>query len=250
MAYKRKSPMPEIEGGTNQLTYTTGDILYASASNTLSKLAVGSNAEVLTLAAGIPSWAANGGGDVVGPASATDNALARFDGTTGKLLQNSTVIVTDAGEMTNASQPEFIAYVSANILNVTGDATSYDPVIFNTELSDQGSDYNTTTGIFTAPISGIYSFFSTLSLGGLTSSHNAMDNIIGVVGIANYVGPKVNAGAARNSVNELTVGNSSLIILDAADTVQVFLNVGGGTKVVDVLGDSNPITRFSGKLVC
>lgn len=35
-------------------------------------------------------------GDVVGPASATDNAVARFDGTTGKLIQNSGVIVDDA----------------------------------------------------------------------------------------------------------------------------------------------------------
>ena len=50
--------LPETSGGTNQTTYTTGDILYSSAANTLSKLAVGSNTEVLTLAAGIPSWAA------------------------------------------------------------------------------------------------------------------------------------------------------------------------------------------------
>jgi len=34
-----------------------------------------------------------GSGDVVGPASSTDNAVALFDGTTGKLLQNSPVIV-------------------------------------------------------------------------------------------------------------------------------------------------------------
>lgn len=38
-----------------------------------------------------------GSGDVVGPASATDNALVRFDGTTGKLIQNSPVLVTDSG---------------------------------------------------------------------------------------------------------------------------------------------------------
>jgi hypothetical protein len=37
------------------------------------------------------------GGDVVGPASATDNAIARFDTTTGKLLQNSVVTVSDTG---------------------------------------------------------------------------------------------------------------------------------------------------------
>jgi hypothetical protein len=52
----------EVYGGTNQTTYATGDILYASASNTLTKLAAGTNGHVLTLAAGVPSWAAGGGG--------------------------------------------------------------------------------------------------------------------------------------------------------------------------------------------
>lgn len=41
----------------------------------------------------------SGTGDVVGPASATDNAVARFDTTTGKLIQNSVVTVSDTGEM-------------------------------------------------------------------------------------------------------------------------------------------------------
>ncbi len=39
-------------------------------------------------------------GNVDGPASATDNALARFDGTTGKLIQNSVGVLTDAGSLT------------------------------------------------------------------------------------------------------------------------------------------------------
>ncbi len=37
---------------------------------------------------------------VTGPASATDEALARYDGTTGSLVQNSAVTVSDAGGMT------------------------------------------------------------------------------------------------------------------------------------------------------
>jgi hypothetical protein len=41
-------------------------------------------------------------GDVVGPASATDNAIARFDTTTGKLIQNSTVTVSDTGAIAGA----------------------------------------------------------------------------------------------------------------------------------------------------
>lgn len=41
-----------------------------------------------------------GSGDVVGPGSATDNAVARFDGTTGQLIQNSTVLIGDTGAIT------------------------------------------------------------------------------------------------------------------------------------------------------
>lgn len=43
-------------------------------------------------------------GDVVGPASATDNALARFDTTTGKLIQNSVGLLSDAGVLTGITQ--------------------------------------------------------------------------------------------------------------------------------------------------
>lgn len=51
------------------------------------------------------TWAAPGGGgggsgDVVGPASATDNNLVRFDGTTGKLIQDSGATLDDNGVLT------------------------------------------------------------------------------------------------------------------------------------------------------
>ena len=41
---------------------TTGDIYYASAANTPARLAIGSTSNVLTVAGGIPSWAAPAGG--------------------------------------------------------------------------------------------------------------------------------------------------------------------------------------------
>lgn len=40
-----------------------------------------------------------GTGDVVGPASSTDNAIARFDATTGKIIQNSLVTIDDSGNI-------------------------------------------------------------------------------------------------------------------------------------------------------
>lgn len=42
---------------------------------------------------------APGTGDVVGPASSVDNAVVRFDGTTGKLIQGSPVIIADSGNI-------------------------------------------------------------------------------------------------------------------------------------------------------
>jgi len=52
----------EVYGGTGQSSYATGDLLYASASNTLSKLAGGADGKVLQMnASGVPVW-----GDVDG----------------------------------------------------------------------------------------------------------------------------------------------------------------------------------------
>ncbi len=45
------------KGGTNITTYSSGDTIYASASNVLSKLAIGSTGQVLTVASGAPTWA-------------------------------------------------------------------------------------------------------------------------------------------------------------------------------------------------
>jgi hypothetical protein len=43
---------------------------------------------------------------VVGPASSTDNAVVRFDTTTGKLVQNSVVTIDDSGDITGLSYAE------------------------------------------------------------------------------------------------------------------------------------------------
>lgn len=55
-----------------------------------------------TSGTGNTGWTAadTGTGDVVGPASATDNAVARFDGTTGKLVQNSGIVIDDSNNVT------------------------------------------------------------------------------------------------------------------------------------------------------
>ena len=88
-----------------------------NASVTALKLATTGTASSSTFLRGDMSWQANAGGDVVGPASSTDDALARFDSTTGKLIQNSTATLSDAGTLTAT------AFSGPLTGNVTGNAS-------------------------------------------------------------------------------------------------------------------------------
>lgn len=67
-------------GGTSQSTYTTGDMLYASATNTLSKLAAGTNGYLLTMAGGVPTWSAapSGGASLSNDTSTASNLYPIF----------------------------------------------------------------------------------------------------------------------------------------------------------------------------
>jgi len=73
-----------------------------------------------------------GSGDVVGPSSATDNALARFDTTTGKLIQNSVVVVDDSGNMSGVPTITDINYIDFN--------TSYATTLGAGQLGWDGND--------------------------------------------------------------------------------------------------------------
>lgn len=64
------TPVSATNGGTAQTTYTTGDLLYASATNTLTKRAIGTTGQVLTVSGGVPTWAS--------PSSGTPNFVGCF----------------------------------------------------------------------------------------------------------------------------------------------------------------------------
>ena len=70
-------------GGTNQSTYTTGDILYASASNTLSKLPIGTAKQTLHIVGGVPAWrdtsASGGSTPTLQQVITAGNALSKDD---------------------------------------------------------------------------------------------------------------------------------------------------------------------------
>lgn len=109
------------------------------------------------------------GGDVVGPATATDNAIVRFDGTTGKLIKNSSATLTDAGTLTTTTG----AFTNLSSTNtITG--------------SISGNAATVTNGVYTTGSYSNPSWITALAGSKITGniSGNAA-NVTGVVAIAN-----------------------------------------------------------------
>jgi len=75
----------------------------------------------LTQVGNVITIAASGGGgsgDVVGPASATSGAVVLYDGTTGKLIKNSTILPTTVGiAIMNLANPSAVTWVRLNADN-------------------------------------------------------------------------------------------------------------------------------------
>jgi hypothetical protein len=93
---------------TNLAGGAAGSVPYQTSAGATTFLSAGTNGQVLTLAGGVPTWAAEQfQGDVVGPASAADNAIAKFDGTTGKVIQSSSVTLSDVGALQNVNEINF-----------------------------------------------------------------------------------------------------------------------------------------------
>lgn len=86
-----------LDGDLTALAALTGTntIYYRSAANTWTAVTIGTG---LTFTGGTLAATGGGGGsgDVVGPASATNNGVALFDGTTGKLLKDGPLLSTYA----------------------------------------------------------------------------------------------------------------------------------------------------------
>jgi len=113
-----------VTGAKIAMTSDAGDILTYTGTD-YARLAIGTAGQALKVASGgtAVEWAtdASGTGDVVGPGSSTDDALAKYDGTTGKIVQNSNATLTDAGVLTVANIAATID--TASQPNITGVGT-------------------------------------------------------------------------------------------------------------------------------
>lgn len=109
-------------GGISTINFTGGAV------------AVSATGSVLTVRC---SASVTGSGDVVGPASATDNALAVFDGATGKLIKNSTAIYDAMGNLDIVGWID-TDYVYTNGIDVTGPANLGDITADSLTLDSSG----------------------------------------------------------------------------------------------------------------
>jgi len=134
--------LPATNGGTAQSTYTTGDILYASASNTLSKLTVGGNGTVLTVAAGVPSWAAAGAGTVTSVAQSFTGGIISVAGS--PITSSGTLALTVAG--TSGGVP----YFSSSAAWATSAVLTASAIMVGGGAGAAPSTITTGTGVVTA----------------------------------------------------------------------------------------------------
>lgn len=151
----------------NALLTTTGDIIYASAANTPARLAVGTNGHVLTLAAGVPTWAATSGGKVLqvvtanyGTAVTNSTATYADTGLTATITPSATsskilIMVTHADCYRTATGSGLILNIMRGASEVWNNGTSGDhddygtgnTVVFSTSFSylDSPSTTSATT---------------------------------------------------------------------------------------------------------
>jgi hypothetical protein len=110
--------VPVVNGGTNVTSYAVGDLLYASGASTLSKLAIGSATQVLTVNGGLPSW---------------QNAVAAsptryVDTTVGQSFNSTLAGPPDSRQLITLTQDIYLTQIEVGHLTVTGAITIRDNV--------------------------------------------------------------------------------------------------------------------------
>jgi len=177
----------------------------------------------------------------------TTSTLLRSDGT--NFVNTSGFTVGSTGIFTSTTQPSLFAYVHNTGTNATGDGTTY-TVIFDTVAFQQGANYNTATGVYTIPTSGIYCMTAVISMVGMSALFTLAELNFVVNGTILASRRLMNPGVGSFSYGALGTMNQiqDTIIdsLSASNTIQVNITVSGSTKTISTQTDSlGPFCYFS-----
>lgn len=216
-----------------------------------------------------PAAASSGSGDVVGPASATDNAVARFDATTGKIVQNSVVTIGDTGNITGLGTVACGAITASGTVTgpllASSSAVETQHTLTNTAASSNGawsfgigSGSQLGHGQFAIGLGSTIAAATrniTLATGGVVQIGNPTASILAGLASNFEIRPNVNVttgvGGISYSTNNAgtlahTTGNANPLIVGIAfaptsgSGVLNQLNVSGA---INQTGGANGITR-------
>lgn len=170
----------------------------------------------------------------------TTNASGTVNPTGTAVLTASTI-----GNILKPLNAAFFAYLNPLASNVTGAGVRY-TIVFNNVTLNRQSVFNTSSGTFTAPVTGVYLFTLCVFTNPTSSNSSTITGVL--VGATTYYLP----GCATAQGNTCFAGGSIILSLSSGNTVQAFVTVNGGTSgSVSVLGTTPPAyeTWFSGCLI-
>lgn len=121
--------LPIGNGGTGLTTATTGDLLYASGTNTWAKRGIGSSGQVLSVSSGVPAWTT---------LSATTYQAGTVTRTSGDVSTTSTSLTDLTGaSITLTTGARRVLLIFTAYQSVTGGATYYAWFNFDVDGSAQ-----------------------------------------------------------------------------------------------------------------
>jgi hypothetical protein len=190
-------------------------------------------------------------GDMVGPASATDNALVRFDGTTGKLSQTSLVTVSDTGAITAPGVGSVIPFYFAD-QTAFPSATTYHGAIAHSHADGKMYFAHNTTWNALANASDVPAAYSATSINALSD----VDTVTaaptnGQALVWNSVrsnwepGTVAGGGGVTYGISAETNAGGADIRLTGSDASTDNLTIAAGTNVTVTRTDANTITIAS-----
>ncbi len=182
--------------------------------------------------------------DITAPAATiyhdSSNRLRTVMGTAGMLFMedgNSTahMKIDENGAVTKPLQPCAAIELSGVVSNLTVGGASNHTIVFNSELIDQGADFNTSTGIFTCPVAGKYQVNLVLRLENIDTAANTYDFIVNTTQ-RNY---QIRFDPDRFDSDGTFFASGSYIIFAAAnDTIRVQYYQDAGTSQTDIATSS------------